>query len=156
MEVNKLYKSVYNGVVVKCTSTGNYNLFGGVVVQADNSKFKVGYVGDSWLCEAFEEYAPAQTLAEGQIYDIPKGCKATIKNGKVSVEHSVDYKKKEWSDLTRYIMVKPGKNISIDMFGNEFVKITMDVNEDSYDCYDRSSKEEFMKNYNKALKALEL
>ena len=159
MESGKFYKSTIGGIVVFCTSVLDDEIFAGVVIDSGRTDIRVGFVsyeGNHFHQHSFKEYAPVQVLVNGCAYDIPEGCKATIKNGKVSVEHSVDYKKKKWNDLTRYIMVKPGKNISIDMFGNEFVKITMDINEASYDCYDRSSKEEFMKNYNKALKALEL
>ena len=148
MEVGKLYESVYNGVVVKCTSKGVYNLFGGVVVKAANSNFEVGYVGDSWLCEAFEEYTPTQVLTNGHSYNIPDGCKATIEDGVITIESNVKHYKKDNISYQKYTRINGDKMVKlvIDVDGSKdiFIRYGLTGGEHGEEC----TEEEFMKVYN--------
>ena len=76
MQVGKLYKSLLNGVVVKCTKlTSDRNYFGGYVVKPcyDNILIK-GFTSESWYCKSFEEYKENATSSQigGDHYKIYK------------------------------------------------------------------------------------
>jgi hypothetical protein len=63
MKVGKLYKSLLNGVVVKCTKlTTDRNYFCGFVVKPcyDNIMTE-GFTSDGWYCNSFEEYEQDST-----------------------------------------------------------------------------------------------
>lgn len=68
MEVGKLYKSIMNGVVVKCTKLSNdKNYFTGYVVKPcfDNI-MKIGYMSENWYSNSFIKYnEPANSTQIG-------------------------------------------------------------------------------------------
>lgn len=146
MEVNKLYKSVYDGLVVKCTSKGNYNLFGGVVVKTANSKHKEGYVGDSWLCEAFKEYTPTQVL------NIPDGYKATITDGVITIESNVKHYKEDNISYQEYTRINGDKMIKILISSDGEKDIIFRYGSTGDEHGEECTEEEFMKVYNDVIK----
>lgn len=152
MEVNKLYKCVYNGVVVKCTTASDWGLFGGVVVKAANSNFEVGYVGDNWLCEVFKEYTPTQVLTNGHSYNIPDGCKATIVDGIITIESNVKHYKKDNISYQKYTRINGDKMIKILISSDGEKDIIFRDGLTGGEHGEECTEEEFMKVYNDAIK----
>lgn len=161
MEVGKLYKSVANGVVVKCIDSviGFDGMFSGVVARDDSHFYENGYTA-SWSSDVFKEYIPTQVLTEGVTYDIPKGCVATISNGQVLIESNTKYYKHEFEGFVRYGKhVEDGRTtiITLDCNGNtEISHIGERPYPDISGCVKEIDENEFTNAYNTALKNLEL
>lgn len=67
MEIGKLYKSILNGVVVKCINLSNDNNYftGFVVKPCYDNIMKKGYTSTNWYCNSFEEYKDSTSTQIG-------------------------------------------------------------------------------------------
>lgn len=162
MDKGKLYKSVCNGLVVKCTIASSGDFFGGVVVERGESEYLVGQHYNGWFCPAFKEYTPAQTnvLTNGRVYDIPRGCKATVKNGQVLIESGTKYIKHNLEDFTIYSRhISGGKTTIVTFYchGDVVVERSLEMSSaDISDCGKEIDEDVFVDAYKRALKNLEL
>lgn len=160
MEKGKLYKSVIGEMVVFCTTILDDKRFSGIVVDSGNTSRGIGYISDRFVQNSFKEYAPSQTLAEGQIYDVPKGYKATIKNGQVLIESNTKYVKHNLEDFTIYSKhISGGKTTIVTFYchGDVAVERFLEMSSaDISDCGKEIDEDVFVDAYKRALKNLEL
>ena len=165
MEVGKLYKSIHTGMVVRCTiprfgESFSGSIFSGVVVEKGEGKYDLGHHSGGWVSMVFEEYTPTQALAKEQIYDIPEGYKATIKNGQVLIESNTKYIKHEFEGFVRYWKhVEDDRTtiITLDCNGNtEISHIGERPCPDISGRVKEIDENEFMEAYKKALKNIGL
>ena len=152
MEVGKLYKGVYTGVVVKCTTASNGGLFGGVVVDRGGSQYCVGFEYSRWACDSFEEYTPTQVLTNGHSYNIPDGCKATIVDGVITIESNVKYYKDSCVGCKMYFRVEGNKMVKIEIYPANSKAVFFIDGLINIDCKEECTEEEFMKVYNSIVK----
>lgn len=160
MEKGKLYKSVIGEMVVFCTTILDDKRFEGIVVDSGNTLNGIGYISNGFMQNSFKEYAPIKTLFKGYIYDIPKGCVATINNGQVLIESNTKYIKHSLEDFTIYSRhISGGKTTIVTFYchGDVVVESSLEMSSaDISDCGKKIDENEFTNACNTALKNLEL
>ena len=162
MEVGKFYKSKKSKAIVVCTGSITKRVFSGTVVDGGLAGDDIGYSSYRWSVPSFKLFDINNTtgLKEGITYNIPKGCKATIKDGKVSIENNTKYYKHEFEGFVRYGKhVEDGRTTIITLCYNGDTKI-FHIGErpcpDISGCVKEIDEIEFTNAYNTALKNLSL
>lgn len=154
MEEGKLYKGICSGMIVKCLSVDEGSgIFKGVIIEKGESTYSVGDISNTLVCRAFSEYTPLQTLINGSSYIIPKGCKAEIKDGVVTIKDTIEHFKIQPlipSIYTIYVRKYPDRQINVYIFDSGHASIS----HNKIDAGDKCTEQEFMEAYNKAIKEL--
>lgn len=160
-EVGKLYKNASNGAVVKCTIANGWKTgyFAGVLVNKGASTLSEGAEFADWNKGCFEEYHEPKevitTLQNGHKYSIPKGCKATIEDGFVIIEEDIRYYKFKFNTYNTYFKCTAECIIYVTIYKDGRVEISSHTSGNfNHTFFNKSTKEEFEKAFNKAMEVL--
>ena len=151
MQVGKLYKSINNDLVVKCTGVNtNQLLFEGYVVEKGQYRYDVGATSDNWRCASFKEYNPIEELTIEYPYDIPSGCRAEVIDGTITIKKNVRYYKYKTSSFTLYNITHLDEQTNIYIYNDGDIYINNIAVQVGEECTEKEFQEAQDKVFKKA------
>lgn len=156
MKIGKFYINKNTRSIVVCTGLHkNGENFSGVVIETTKGSHYLGFTYDSWNRNNFEECILNPNLESNGSYNIPDGCKVTIKDNKVIVEDNIEYYRSYFqsTSIEEYTRIKRGEMIQVRVYSDDDIDVLF--REISYfnrnDLGEHISEDVFMEKYNKAL-----